>query len=151
MYLPADRRCRGRRLGPAFRRRIRSQPWPGVDGLRPRPEAGRGAKHRFVMARSEGAADPEIVRKLPPAHKIICYPAVEKVLLFARWLAHSLVVGEGLNTDQDTSVMPPMVRVATESEPGRVAGAIAGIIRDYGFAEAQAVGSAAINQMLKAT
>lgn len=47
--------------------------------------------------------------------------------------------------------MPPMVRVATESEPGRVAGAIAGIIRDYGFAEAQAVGSAAINQMLKAT
>ncbi|MBX3051704.1 MAG: stage V sporulation protein S [Caldilineaceae bacterium] len=46
--------------------------------------------------------------------------------------------------------MPPLIRVANESNPASVAGAMAGIIRDYGFAEAQSVGAAAGNQMLKA-
>lgn len=105
---------------------------------------------RIVMARPNGATDPEIARKLPPSHRVMYYPAVEKVLLFARWLAHSLVVGDDLNGDQATGVLPPLVRVAANSDPTGVAGAMAGIVRDYGFAEAQAVGHAAISQMMKA-
>ncbi len=105
---------------------------------------------RIVMARPNGATDPEIARKLPPSREIMRYPTVEKLLLFARWLAHSLVVGDGLNADRPTGVVPPLVRVAAHSDPTGVAGAIAGIVRDYGFAEAQAVGPSAMGQMMKA-
>lgn len=105
---------------------------------------------RIVMARPNGVTDPEIACKLPPSQEIMRYPTVEKVLLFARWLAHSLVGGDELNADQATAGLPPLVRVAAHSDPTRVAGAIAGIVRDYGFAEAQAVGPSAMSQMVKA-
>jgi stage V sporulation protein S len=43
-----------------------------------------------------------------------------------------------------------IVKVRSESRPAAVAGAIAGIYRDQGCVAAQAVGAAAVNQMVKA-
>jgi stage V sporulation protein S len=43
-----------------------------------------------------------------------------------------------------------LIRVATGSKSTAVAGAIAGIVREAGFAEVQAVGAGAVNQALKA-
>lgn len=41
-------------------------------------------------------------------------------------------------------------KVSTDSNPASVAGAIAGVIRDHGKAELQAIGAGAINQATKA-
>jgi len=43
-----------------------------------------------------------------------------------------------------------VLKVATSSNPNSVAGALAGIIREQGHAEIQAVGAGAINQAVKA-
>jgi stage V sporulation protein S len=43
-----------------------------------------------------------------------------------------------------------IVRVRGESRPADVAGALAGIYRDHGQVAAQAIGAAAVNQMVKA-
>ena len=43
-----------------------------------------------------------------------------------------------------------MIKVSARSRPTAVAGAIAGVIRDYGKAEAQAIGAGAVNQAVKA-
>ncbi len=43
-----------------------------------------------------------------------------------------------------------VLKVATRSNPNSVAGALAGIIREHGHAEIQAVGAGAINQSIKA-
>lgn len=43
-----------------------------------------------------------------------------------------------------------LLRVATKSNPSSVAGAIAGLVRDNGRAELQAIGAGAINQAVKA-
>ncbi|MDH8676570.1 stage V sporulation protein S [Fusibacter bizertensis] len=43
-----------------------------------------------------------------------------------------------------------VLKVATHSKPNSVAGALAGIIRDQGHAEIQAIGAGAINQSIKA-
>jgi len=43
-----------------------------------------------------------------------------------------------------------MIRVAAQSKATAVAGAIAGIIRDHGRAEIQAIGAGAVNQAIKA-
>ncbi len=43
-----------------------------------------------------------------------------------------------------------VLKVATSSNPNSVAGALAGIIREHGHAEIQAVGAGAINQAVKA-
>ncbi|HZK23971.1 MAG TPA: stage V sporulation protein S [Oscillospiraceae bacterium] len=43
-----------------------------------------------------------------------------------------------------------MLKVATKSSPNSVAGALAGVIRERGTAEIQAIGAGAINQAIKA-
>ncbi len=47
------------------------------------------------------------------------------------------------------SEKPPLLKVSSKSSPNSVAGAIAGVIRDYGCVEVQAVGAGATNQALK--
>ncbi len=44
----------------------------------------------------------------------------------------------------------PLLKVASTSAPGSVAGAIAGAIRESGRCEMQAIGAGAINQAVKA-
>ena len=43
-----------------------------------------------------------------------------------------------------------ILRVSAKSNPNSVAGALAGVLREKGFAEMQAVGAGAINQAVKA-
>ncbi len=43
-----------------------------------------------------------------------------------------------------------VLKVATKSSPNSVAGALAGVIRENGSAEIQAVGAGALNQAVKA-
>ncbi len=43
-----------------------------------------------------------------------------------------------------------VLKVSSQSKPSAVAGAIAGVIRDSGRAEVQAIGAGAINQAIKA-
>lgn len=43
-----------------------------------------------------------------------------------------------------------LIKVASNSRTSLVAGAIAGVIRDNGYAEVQAIGAGALNQALKA-
>jgi stage V sporulation protein S len=43
-----------------------------------------------------------------------------------------------------------MIRVAARSKSTAVAGAIAGVVREHGRAEVQAIGAGAVNQALKA-
>ncbi len=43
-----------------------------------------------------------------------------------------------------------ILRVSAKSNPNSVAGALAGVIRDHGSAEVQAVGAGALNQAVKA-
>jgi len=105
---------------------------------------------RVVIGRSEGEVDPAIVRHLPPINRMIVYPRPDKLMLFARWLAHCLVRGEDLTSPRQAKNVPPLIRVASDSNPSSVAGAIAGILRDFGYAEVQSIGAAAGNQMLKA-
>jgi stage V sporulation protein S len=46
--------------------------------------------------------------------------------------------------------MAEMIRVAARSKSTAVAGAIAGVVREHGRAEIQAIGAGAVNQALKA-
>jgi len=43
-----------------------------------------------------------------------------------------------------------ILKVSSKSNPNSVAGAIAGVIREHGMAEIQAIGAGAINQSIKA-
>ena len=43
-----------------------------------------------------------------------------------------------------------VLKVATSSNPNSVAGALAGVVREHGHAEIQAVGAGALNQAIKA-
>ncbi len=43
-----------------------------------------------------------------------------------------------------------VLKVATSSSPNKVAGALAGVLRENGRAELQAVGAGAVNQSVKA-
>ncbi len=43
-----------------------------------------------------------------------------------------------------------VLKVSSKSNPNSVAGAIAGVIREHGSAEIQAIGAGAINQSVKA-
>ena len=43
-----------------------------------------------------------------------------------------------------------IIKVSTRSRSTSVAGAIAGVIREYGRAEVQAIGAGAVNQAVKA-
>jgi stage V sporulation protein S len=42
-----------------------------------------------------------------------------------------------------------IIKVATKSRSTSVAGAIAGVVREYGRAEVQAIGAGAVNQAIK--
>jgi stage V sporulation protein S len=44
-----------------------------------------------------------------------------------------------------------VIKVAARSRTTAVAGAIAGVIREHGHAEVQAIGAGAVNQAIKAT
>ncbi len=46
--------------------------------------------------------------------------------------------------------VPQLLQVASASTPSSVAGAIAGMIREKGFCELQAIGAGAVNQSVKA-
>ncbi|HDG62323.1 MAG TPA: stage V sporulation protein S, partial [Thermotoga sp.] len=43
-----------------------------------------------------------------------------------------------------------VLKVASNSNPNKVAGALAGVIRESGKAELQAIGAGAVNQAVKA-
>lgn len=43
-----------------------------------------------------------------------------------------------------------ILKVSSKSNPNSVAGALAGVVREYGSAEIQAIGAGAINQAIKA-
>ena len=43
-----------------------------------------------------------------------------------------------------------VLKVATHSKPNSVAGALAGIVREHGYAEIHAVGAGSLNQAIKA-
>ena len=45
---------------------------------------------------------------------------------------------------------PDLIKVSAKSRSTAVAGAIAGVIRQYDFAEVQAIGAGAVNQAVKA-
>ncbi len=45
---------------------------------------------------------------------------------------------------------PDIVRVSATSTPTAVAGSIAGIVRENGYAQVQAIGAGAVNQAIKA-
>ncbi|MEM6280723.1 MAG: stage V sporulation protein S [Chloroflexota bacterium] len=45
---------------------------------------------------------------------------------------------------------PDVIKVSARSRSTAVAGAIAGVIREHGFAEVQAIGAGAVNQAVKA-
>ena len=46
--------------------------------------------------------------------------------------------------------MTDLIRVSAQSRSTAVAGAIAGVMREHGYAEIQAIGASAINQAIKA-
>ena len=43
-----------------------------------------------------------------------------------------------------------VLKVSSKSDPNKVAGAIAGVVREHGKAEIQAIGAGAVNQAVKA-
>lgn len=108
---------------------------------------------KIVLGRSHGSyrnLDPEVSQKLPPLSAFIFYPEPERLLIFARRLASIVLRGDELDSTRIEATSPPLIRVANDSNPSTVAGAIASIVREFGFAETQAVGAAAGNQMYKA-
>ena len=50
----------------------------------------------------------------------------------------------------DTPPHPDVIKVSARSRSTAVAGAIAGVMRQYAFAEVQAIGAGAVNQAVKA-
>ena len=51
---------------------------------------------------------------------------------------------------QESAEQPAIIKVSGRSRSSAVAGAIAGVIREYGTAEVQAIGAGAVNQAVKA-
>ncbi len=52
--------------------------------------------------------------------------------------------------DYRETVASDVLRVSSHSNPNAVAGALAGVIREKGFAEIQGIGAGAVNQAIKA-
>lgn len=55
-----------------------------------------------------------------------------------------------LNAQTLEEETPDLIKVSSRSRSTAVAGAIAGVIRQYDFAEVQAIGAGAVNQAVKA-
>lgn len=110
----------------------------------------------------------------PGAHRgiyedrqLLSYPQDGSLLTFAQNLAHSLVndltpSSQSTLSEAGQRVLQPsihrggdhrmgeLIRVAANSQPAFVAGAIANTIRQHRRAEVQAIGVSAVNQMMKA-
>lgn len=54
------------------------------------------------------------------------------------------------NVDRREQGSAEVLRVSSRSNPNAVAGALAGVIREKGFAEVQGIGAGAVNQAIKA-
>ncbi len=54
------------------------------------------------------------------------------------------------NVDRRDSMSVEVLKVSSKSNPNAVAGALAGVIRERGYAEIQGIGAGAINQAIKA-
>lgn len=52
--------------------------------------------------------------------------------------------------NRDSEDSPDVIKVSAKSRSTAVAGAIAGVIREHGYAEVQAIGAGAVNQAVKA-
>ncbi len=48
------------------------------------------------------------------------------------------------------NIEPDILKVSARSNPGAVAGAIAGVVKEKGRVEVQAIGAGAVNQAIKA-
>jgi stage V sporulation protein S len=57
---------------------------------------------------------------------------------------------EKTSSPQPSEDSPQLLQVASGSTPSSVAGAIAGMIREKGYCELQAIGAGAVNQSVKA-
>jgi stage V sporulation protein S len=67
--------------------------------------------------------------------------------------AQSLQIARAVGTeneDFEQGDSAEMLKVSTRSRPSAVAGAIAGVIREFGVAEVQSIGAGATNQAIKA-
>jgi stage V sporulation protein S len=53
-------------------------------------------------------------------------------------------------SDRRQSFMAELIKVSAQSRSTAVAGAIAGVMREQGYAEVQAIGASAVNQAVKA-
>ena len=62
--------------------------------------------------------------------------------------AHNTSAGEG--KDRTPSGAPDVIKVSASSRSTAVAGAIAGVVREHGRADVQAIGAGAVNQAIKA-
>ena len=63
----------------------------------------------------------------------------------------SSIAGEQVSAESnDSSVSNDVLKVSARSRPSAVAGAIAGVVREAGRAEVQAIGAGATNQAVKA-
>jgi stage V sporulation protein S len=51
---------------------------------------------------------------------------------------------------KETRIMAELIKVSAQSRSTAVAGAIAGVMREHGHAEMQAIGASAVNQAIKA-
>jgi len=60
------------------------------------------------------------------------------------------VSSEGDDVERVKTDTAEMLKVSTRSRPSAVAGAIAGVIREFGVAEVQSIGAGATNQAIKA-
>jgi stage V sporulation protein S len=61
-----------------------------------------------------------------------------------------MIIWMALLTIQYKEVQMDVIKVSTGSRSTSVAGAIAGVVREQGRAEVQAIGAGAVNQMIKA-
>lgn len=55
-----------------------------------------------------------------------------------------------MSFEQENLSGPDVIKVSAKSRSTAVAGAIAGVIREYKYAEVQAIGAGAVNQAVKA-
>ncbi len=54
------------------------------------------------------------------------------------------------NVDRQETPQVEVLKVSSRSNPNAVAGALAGVIRERGYAEIQGIGAGAVNQAIKA-
>ncbi len=67
-----------------------------------------------------------------------------------RWRGYADDTRRGSGTGERPKGKSEVLKVSAKSRPSSVAGAIAGVIRQSGRAEVQAIGAGAINQAIKA-